>query len=102
MARILVVEDEAHLAEGLRFNLEAEGHEVEIARDGAAAARAAGATRGRFDLVILDLMLPEMSGFEVRAARARRGQLRADPDPHRQGRRAGPACAASRRAPTTT
>ena len=70
MSRILVVEDEAHLAEGLQYNLEAEGHEVEIAVDGpAAATRLADAERG-FDLVILDLMLPGMSGFEV-ARRAR-------------------------------
>lgn len=70
MSRILVVEDEAHLAEGLQFNLEAEGHEVEIAADGvAAAARLAEAERP-LDLMILDLMLPGMSGFEV-ARRAR-------------------------------
>ncbi len=37
MSRILVVEDEDHLSEGLRFNLEAEGHEAVIARDGRAA-----------------------------------------------------------------
>jgi DNA-binding response OmpR family regulator len=70
MSRILVVEDEAHLADGLRYNLEAEGHEVEIAGDGRSAAeRLADASRP-VDLVILDLMLPEMSGFEV-ARRAR-------------------------------
>src|SRR5262245_7264428 len=68
---ILVVEDEEHLAEGLRFNLEAEGHEVEIAGDGVDAARRLEGSAGRFDLVILDLMLPGMSGFEVvRRARA--------------------------------
>ncbi len=70
MAHILVVEDEGNLAEGLRFNLEAEGHEVEIEGDGAAAARRLEERAGRFDLVILDLMLPGMSGFEV-ARRAR-------------------------------
>ena len=70
-AQILVVEDEEHLAEGLRFNLEAEGHEVEIAGDGMDAARRLEASAGRFDLVILDLMLPGMNGFEVvRRARA--------------------------------
>jgi DNA-binding response OmpR family regulator len=64
MARILVVEDEAHLAEGLAFNLEAEGHEVEIVGDGAeAVARLAVAPQ--LDAVILDVMLPGMSGFEV-------------------------------------
>ncbi len=70
MARILIVEDEEHLALGLRFNLEAEGHEVEIEVDGARAARRLEDPERRFDLVILDLMLPGMSGFEV-ARRAR-------------------------------
>ena len=64
MARILVVEDEAHLAEGLAFNLEAEGHAVEIAAKGPAAAERLGREPG-FDLVVLDIMLPGMSGFEV-------------------------------------
>jgi len=64
VARILVVEDEAHLAEGLAFNLEAEGHEVEIIGDGAEAA-ARLAREPRLDAVILDVMLPHMSGFEV-------------------------------------
>jgi DNA-binding response OmpR family regulator len=70
MARILLVEDEENLALGLRFNLEAEGHEIEIEGDGAAAARRLEDPERRFDLVILDLMLPGMSGFEV-ARRAR-------------------------------
>ncbi len=71
MSRILVVDDEANLAEGLRFNLAAEGHEVEIARDGANAAGRLAAPEAGFELVILDLMLPEMNGFEVlRRARA--------------------------------
>ena len=65
MTRILVVEDEEHLAEGLRFNLEAEGFEVETVADGSSAAELlAGSTRD-LDLVILDLMLPGVSGFEV-------------------------------------
>jgi DNA-binding response OmpR family regulator len=64
VARILVVEDEAHLAEGLAFNLEAEGHEVEVVGDGAEAAERL--TRPPpFDAVILDVMLPGMNGFEV-------------------------------------
>jgi DNA-binding response OmpR family regulator len=65
MSRILVVEDEAHLAEGLAFNLEAEGHHVEIAGDGRSAVARLADGGVLFDLVILDLMLPEMSGFEV-------------------------------------
>jgi DNA-binding response OmpR family regulator len=68
--RILVVEDEDHLAQGLQFNLLAEGYEVEIATDGKAAAERLADAEAGFDLVILDLMLPGMSGFEV-ARRAR-------------------------------
>ncbi|MCH7707861.1 MAG: response regulator, partial [Myxococcales bacterium] len=65
MPRILIVEDEAHLAEGLQFNLEAEGHSVEVVGDGSSAADRLSDAVGEFDLVILDLMLPQMSGFEV-------------------------------------
>ncbi len=70
MSRILVVEDEDHISEGLRFNLEAEGHEVVIARDGPAAVGALEAADPPFDLVLLDLMRPGMGGLEV-ARRAR-------------------------------
>ena len=70
MARILIVDDEDHLAQGLQFNLEAEGHGVEIASDGPTAAARLEDPQGGFDLVLLDLMLPGMSGFEV-ARRAR-------------------------------
>ncbi len=65
MASILIVEDEAHLAEGLKYNLEAEGHRVEIVRDGRSAVERLGAPSSAFELVVLDLMLPEMGGFEV-------------------------------------
>ena len=64
-ARILVVEDEAHLAEGLQFNLEAEGYEVAVVANGREAADTLTAPSPGFNLVILDLMLPEMNGFEV-------------------------------------
>ena len=63
--RILIVEDESHLAEGLRFNLEAEGYAVEIAEDGPAGERALNEAGEPFGLVILDVMLPGMSGFEL-------------------------------------
>jgi two-component system, OmpR family, alkaline phosphatase synthesis response regulator PhoP len=63
MARVLVVEDNQNLAEGLRTNLEFEGHETEVARDGAAGLLRAR-TRGH-DLIILDLMLPGLDGFRV-------------------------------------
>jgi DNA-binding response OmpR family regulator len=65
MPKILIVEDEDHIADGLRFNLEAEGYEVEIARDGEQAVRYLTDSELNFELVILDLMLPRMSGFEV-------------------------------------
>jgi DNA-binding response OmpR family regulator len=69
-ARILVVEDDAHIAEGLQYNLEAEGYSVVVASDGRSATEYLTDADRSFDLVILDLMLPEMSGFEV-ARRAR-------------------------------
>jgi two-component system, OmpR family, alkaline phosphatase synthesis response regulator PhoP len=69
MARVLIVEDEAHLATGIKFNLEVEGYEVEVVGDGAPALERLAAARddGRpsFDLVILDVMLPAVDGFEV-------------------------------------
>lgn len=63
--RILVVEDEAHLAQGLLFNLRAEGYDVILAGDGEQAL--AVLERERFDAVLLDVMLPGKSGFEVAA-----------------------------------
>lgn len=61
--RVLVVEDNANLADGLRHNLELEGHTVVIAGDGAEAVRRVRDARP--DLVILDLMLPGLDGYEV-------------------------------------
>jgi DNA-binding response OmpR family regulator len=64
--RVLVVEDESHLADGVRFNLEQEGYAVEVVADGRSAIeRISDLEAPALDLVILDLMLPEMSGFEV-------------------------------------
>jgi len=65
MSRILVVEDESHIAEGLRFNLEAEGHQVEIAGDGEDALDRMLVKNQPYDLVLLDVMLPGMDGFAV-------------------------------------
>jgi DNA-binding response OmpR family regulator len=65
MSRVLVVEDEAHLADGLRFNLQAEGHTVEVAADGEAALEKLVEKKERFDAVVLDVMLPGKSGFDV-------------------------------------
>jgi two-component system, OmpR family, response regulator len=64
--RILVVEDEAGISDFLRRGLESEGYEVCCAADGAEGA--AAALSGRFDLVLLDLMLPGRDGLEVLAA----------------------------------
>ena len=64
--RVLIVEDEQHLAEGLRFNLEVEGYGVEVVETGEAALeRLMDASRGHFDLVVLDVMLPGKDGFAV-------------------------------------
>jgi len=64
--RILIVEDEAHIADGLRFNLEQDGYSAEVVGDGRQALDLLTESGGGgFDLVILDLMLPELSGFEV-------------------------------------
>ncbi len=65
MSRVLVVEDEAHLAKGLRFNLEAEGHSVEVSGDGEAALERLVAKNEDFDAVVLDVMLPGKDGFAV-------------------------------------
>lgn len=63
MSRILIIEDNRSLGDGLRNNLEIEGHEVDLARDGEAGLDRARTWRP--DLVILDLMLPKMDGFRV-------------------------------------
>ena len=73
MSRVLVVEDEAHLAQGLRFNLEAEGYAAEVVGDGEAATDRLLGKKENFDVVVLDIMLPGKDGFsvvsELRAAR---------------------------------
>jgi len=63
--KILIVEDEKHLAEGLRFNLEAENIEVDIVGDGAAALELLLGKKEKFDAIVLDVMLPLVNGFEV-------------------------------------
>jgi DNA-binding response OmpR family regulator len=64
--RVLIVEDEQHLAEGLRFNLEAEGYAVEVVDTGEAAVDRLLTRRDPpFDLVVLDVMLPGKDGFTV-------------------------------------
>ena len=65
MSRLLIVEDEAHLAEGLRFNLEAEGHTVQISDTGEDALKRLLKDRESFDALVLDVMLPGKDGFSV-------------------------------------
>jgi DNA-binding response OmpR family regulator len=65
MSRILIVEDETHLAEGLRFNLEAEGHAVDISGNGEDALKRLLKDRESFDALVLDVMLPGKDGFSV-------------------------------------
>ena len=65
MSRILIVEDETHLAEGLRFNLEAEGHAVQITDNGEDALKRLLKDRESFDALVLDVMLPGKDGFLV-------------------------------------
>ena len=65
MSRILIVEDEMHLADGIRFNLEADGHEVDVEGDGQVALDRLLEHRSKYDAVVLDVMLPGKDGFEV-------------------------------------
>jgi DNA-binding response OmpR family regulator len=72
--RILVVEDEVSLGEGIRFNLVKNGYTVEWAKDGRAALETFA--ESKFDLVLLDIMLPYVDGFEVaRRIRANSPQM---------------------------
>jgi DNA-binding response OmpR family regulator len=65
MSRLLIVEDEAHIASGLRYNLEADGHDVTLTENGEAALQTVEADPSRIDLVVLDVMLPGIDGFAV-------------------------------------
>jgi two-component system alkaline phosphatase synthesis response regulator PhoP len=67
VSHILIVEDERHLAEGLRFNLEAEGDRITLAESGEAGLTAFHAAPADFDLIMLDVMLPGKDGFAVAA-----------------------------------
>jgi DNA-binding response OmpR family regulator len=75
MTRILIVEDEQHIADGLRFNLEAEGYEAVVARDGEQALELLLKERGAFEVVVLDVMLPGKDGFTVAAELRAAGQF---------------------------
>src|SRR5882724_13252942 len=65
MSRVLIVEDETHIAEGLRFNLEAEGYGVEIVDNGEDAIQRLQTGDPAYDAIVLDVMLPGKDGFAV-------------------------------------
>jgi len=65
MSRVLIVEDEAHLAQGLQFNLEAEGHSAQVVGDGESALDLLLNKKVEYDAVVIDVMLPGKNGFEV-------------------------------------
>ena len=75
MSRILIVEDEEHLAEGLRFNLEEEGHSVEVEEKGESALKKLLKEKREYDALVLDVMLPGRDGFEI-ARRLRRDRIK--------------------------
>ena len=75
MTRILVVEDEQHLAEGLRFNLEAEGYAVEVVGAGEPALELLLGGVQTFDVLVLDVMLPGKNGFTVMSELRQAGQF---------------------------
>lgn len=75
MNRVLLVEDEQHLAEGLRFNLEAEGYQVSAVETGEAALEMLFESEAAYDVVVLDVMLPGKDGFTVMSEMRRRSQF---------------------------
>jgi DNA-binding response OmpR family regulator len=75
LSTVLIVEDEKHIADGLRFNLEAEGYRVKTAADGETALALLLAEGAAFDVIVLDVMLPGMDGFDVAAELRRAGSF---------------------------
>jgi DNA-binding response OmpR family regulator len=74
--RVLVVEDEHHIAQGLRFNLESEGYHVQVIDTGEAAEQLLlGSEPDAFDLLVLDVMLPGKDGFDVISSLRAAGQF---------------------------
>jgi len=74
MSRVLVVDDEQHIADGLRFNLQADGHDVVVADTGERALSLLLTERMPFDVVVLDVMLPGKDGFAVASELRAAGQ----------------------------
>jgi CheY-like chemotaxis protein len=83
-ARILIAEDDPNIRLGLVATLESDGYGVTAAADGAQALRLY--PQQKFDLVLLDIMMPRQSGVRCVSGAARAGRSGADPVPHRQGR----------------
>ena len=75
MSSLLVVEDEPHIASGLQFNLEAEGHRVRVVDTGEAALQAVEDHLDDIDCIVLDVMLPGIDGFEVASTLRTRGRF---------------------------
>jgi two-component system alkaline phosphatase synthesis response regulator PhoP len=75
MSRVLVVEDEHHLANGLRFNLQAEGYQVQVVETGEEAIDLLIPEPAAFDVVVLDVMLPGKDGFTVMTEVRQAGQF---------------------------
>jgi DNA-binding response OmpR family regulator len=75
MSKLLIVEDEAHIASGLRYNLEADGHDVTLQDNGEAALAELEADPSGVDLVVLDVMRPGIDGFAVASRKRARGGL---------------------------
>jgi DNA-binding response OmpR family regulator len=65
MTAVLIVEDEKHLADGLRYNLKAEGYEVDVARSAEEALPLLDERQPAYDVIVLDVMLPGMDGFSL-------------------------------------
>jgi len=75
MTHVLIVEDESHIAEGLKFNLEAEGYSADVVGNGEAALERLLAANCPYEVVVLDVMLPGIDGFEVTAELRRAEQF---------------------------
>src|SRR5580692_2666422 len=73
--RVLVVEDEKHLADGLRFNLEAEGYQVQVEETGEAALERLAPDMPPYDVAVLDVMLLGKDGFTVMSEMRQAGQF---------------------------
>ena len=75
MNSVLIVEDEKHLADGLRYNLKAEGYDVETAGTGEEALELLADRRKTYDVVVLDVMLPGIDGFSLASRLRSQGQF---------------------------